>query len=132
MALMDFKLGEVGGIFTSLREALTGEKIQDPTKILEQVAKLETTFLEAQSKIISTEAKSEHWITASWRPITMLVFVFIIASNYIITPYAMAIFSFKIPPIEIPPDMWDLLKLGLTGYVLSRGAEKAIKNWRDK
>ncbi len=69
MALMDFKLGEVGGVFTSIREAITGEKIQDPTEVLKQVAKLETTFLQAQSKIISTEANSERVIMAVDGPI---------------------------------------------------------------
>ncbi len=129
MALVDFSLSEVGGIFTSIREAITGNKITDPTKLLEQVSKLETTFLKAQETIISSEAKSEHWLTATWRPITMLVFVFIIANNYIIAPYSLA-FGFEIPTLEIPPDMWHLLTVGLGGYVMSRGAEKVAKEWK--
>lgn len=132
MALMDFKLGEVGGIFTSIREAITGKKIEDPTKILEQVSKLEEEFLKIQGRIIEAEAKSEHWLTSTWRPITMLTFVFIIANNYIIAPYAAALFSTNVPTLELTKEMWDLVQLGLGGYVVSRGAEKVVQHWKGK
>jgi hypothetical protein len=32
--------------------------------------------------------------------------------------------------LEIPPDMWDLLKIGLGGYVVSRGVEKTMKEYK--
>lgn len=130
MGLMDFDLKEVGGVFTSIREAITGEKIQDPAEILKQVSQLETEFLKARSDIIVAEAKSEHWLTSTWRPITMLTFVFIIANNYIIAPYVGAILSFTMPTLELTQEMWELIKIGLGGYVLSRGAEKVAKEWK--
>ena len=129
MGMVDFSLKEVGGIFTSLREAITGEKIKDPEELLKEVAKLESTFLKARSEIIVAEAKSEHWLTSTWRPITMLTFVFIIANNYIIAPYATAIGA-TIPTLELTKDMWELIKIGLGGYVVSRGAEKFASNWK--
>lgn len=130
MALADFNLGDVGNIFTSIREAITGEKIQDPSQILKQVSELELEFVKTKGKIIEAEAKSEHFLTSSWRPITMLTFVFIIANNYIIAPYASSLFSVVIPTLELTSDMWELIKLGLGGYVVSRGVEKGIKSWR--
>lgn len=132
MALMDFRLAEVGGIFTSIREAITGKKIEDPTQILEQVARLEQEFLKTQGRIIEAEAKSEHWLTSTWRPITMLTFVFIIANNYIFAPYAGALFGTDIPTLELTKDMWDLVTVGLGGYVVSRGAEKVAQSWKGK
>lgn len=131
MGMMDFKLGDVGGIFTSLREAITGEKITDPQKILEDIAKLETTFLETQGKVIVAEAKSEHKLTSQWRPITMLTFVFIVANNYIIAPYLNA-FGFEVPTLELTAEMWELIKIGLGGYVVGRSAEKFAKHWKGK
>lgn len=130
MGMLDFKLGDVGGVFTSLREAITGEKIQDPQKLLEQIAHLETEFLKSQREIIVAEAKSEHVLTSTWRPITMLTFVFIIANNYIIAPYFQALLSVDIPTLELTTQMWDLIKVGLGGYVVSRGAEKVVKEWK--
>ena len=130
MGMVDFNLKDVGGIFTSIREAITGDKITDPSKILQQVAELEATFLKARSEIIVAEAKSEHFLTSTWRPITMLTFVFIIANNYIIAPYVSALFSFDMPTLQLTQEMWELIKIGLGGYVVSRGAEKVAKNWK--
>lgn len=132
MALVDFELKDVGNIFTSLREAWTGEKIQNPQKVLGLLSELETTFLKVKGDIITAEAKSEHKLTSQWRPITMLVFVFIIANNYIIAPYATALFGLYIPTLELTSDMWDLLKLGLGGYVAGRSVEKAMKHYSGK
>lgn len=87
--------------------------------------------LEGAVSIIAAEAKSEHWLVAAWRPITMLTFVLIIANNYIIYPYLSA-FWHAAPMLEIPPDMWGLLKIGLGGYVVGRSAEKGIALWKSK
>jgi len=34
------------------------------------------------------------------------------------------------PKADIPPDMWDLLKLGIGGYVVGRSVEKGVKVWK--
>lgn len=73
--------------------------------------------------IIISEAKSEHKITATWRPITMLVFVVIIANNYILYPY-LSIFWDNAPALTLPPEMWTILKIGLGGYIGGRSIEK--------
>jgi hypothetical protein len=54
----------------------------------------------------------------------MLLFGVIIANNYLIVPI------FRTPAADIPPDMWDLLKLGLGGYVVGRTVEKGLKTWK--
>ena len=79
--------------------------------------------------VITAEAKSEHWVVASWRPITMLTFVVIVANNYILAPYINLFFSVDVV-LDLPKDLWDLLKIGLGGYVVGRSAEKAIKNFK--
>ena len=81
--------------------------------------------LNAQKEIIVAEATGHSWLQRNWRPITMLVFVYIIAHNYIIAP----LFSLKFLPI--PPDMWQLLKLGIGGYVIGRSVEKAAPTIAD-
>ena len=101
-------------------------------KLLELAQNGELAEMTSRAGIVEAEAKSEHAITATWRPITMLVFVVIIANNYIIGPYAEAMFGAQSLTLEIPPDMWDLLKIGLGGYIFSRGAEKSIEKWKAK
>ena len=85
--------------------------------------------LEEAGKIIAQEASSDHWIVAAWRPITMLVFVAIIANNYILAPYINLFFSVDVT-LELPPDLWDLLKIGLGGYIVSRGVEKTAETMK--
>jgi hypothetical protein len=89
-------------------------------------AKLALLQLEQQGGLQELETKlqpliselSGNWLQRSWRPILMLSFTYIIVHNYIIVPI------FSIPAADIPPDMWQLLKLGVGGYVLGRSGEK--------
>jgi len=78
--------------------------------------------LEAAASIIVAEAQGESWLQRNWRPLLMVMFGIIIANNYLIVPI------FNTPVAEIPPDMWDLLKLGVGGYVVGRTVEKGLKN----
>ena len=130
MGLVDFSLGDIGSVFKDIRESLTGKAIEDPNKKAELLMKLKEAELatqQLQAKVISTEAGSEHWITSAWRPITMLVFVAIIANNYILVPYFKA-FGLDIPDLVLNNQMWDLLKIGIGGYIVGRSAEKVVKN----
>lgn len=85
--------------------------------------------LTVKGNIITAEAKSMHWLTATWRPITMLVFVIIIANNYIVYPY-LSLFWSEAPAMEVPDQMWALLKIGIGGYITSRGVEKVVETWK--
>lgn len=82
--------------------------------------------LEAQMQVVVAEAKSEHWLTATWRPLTMLSLVAIVVNNYILAPY-IALFTSVDASLPIPADLWDLIKIGLGGYIVSRGGEKIVK-----
>jgi len=81
--------------------------------------------------VITAEAKGDSWLQRNWRPITMLTFVFIIANNYILFPY-IQLFGGTATLLSIPPDMWDLIKLGLGGYVVGRSVEKSVKAYKGK
>lgn len=83
----------------------------------------DTEFAKSQENVITAEAKSESWMARSWRPILMLTFTFIIAWNYVIVPIALA-FTARLNPAVIPLEMWSILKLGVSGYVIGRSVEK--------
>ena len=74
-----------------------------------------------QTDIIIAEAKG-NWLQRSWRPILMLSFGFIVIYVKFIAP----LFGFTIPPLE--NEFWDLLQLGIGGYVVGRSAEKIAKS----
>ena len=94
-------------------------------------ASQEAKEIEGRFGVLVAEAKSEHWIVASWRPLTMLTFTAIVANNYILAPYIELFFSTDVV-LELPPNLWDLLKIGLGGYVVGRSAEKCVKAYKEK
>lgn len=54
----------------------------------------------------------------------MVLFGYIVAHNYVIAPI------FDVPKAEMPDHLWELLKIGVGGYIVSRGAEKGINLWK--
>jgi len=77
------------------------------------------TELKAQSQIINTEAASQHWLAANWRPLTMLVFVALIVARW---------FGWAAPNLQEEEylKLWSIVELGLGGYVIGRSVEKIV------
>jgi hypothetical protein len=104
-------------------------KAEATRKLLEIQQTGELAEVEAAMNVVVAEAKSEHALTSQWRPITMLVFTAIVANNYIIAPYLAAMFGWNVM-LEMPEQLWNLLSIGIGGYIVGRSSEKAIKNWK--
>jgi len=116
----------LGGLF-----GLIDKAVEDKDQAARIKADLQTQVLggqlkelEAAASIIVAEAGGESWLQRNWRPLLMCLFGLIVANNFLVVPL------FGTPSAEIPPDMWDLLKLGVGGYVLGRSAEKGIRQWK--
>jgi len=90
-----------------------------------------TTEIKAQAGVIIAEATGQSWLQRNWRPGLMALFGLIIFNNYVLNPWLSAMFSINIM-MEIPPDMWALLKLGVGGYIVGRSTEKAVEVWKSK
>lgn len=85
--------------------------------------------LSAQKDVLVAEITSSSFLSANWRPILMLSFTAVIINNYIISPYLQALFGFSVM-MDIPPNMWDLLTIGIGGYIVGRSGEKMVKHWK--
>ena len=59
----------------------------------------------------------------------MLTFVVIIANNYIVAPYMGAMFGVSVS-LPIPDEMWNLLTVGIGGYIGLRSGEKMVKAFK--
>lgn len=86
----------------------------------EKLIDADVAWAKTQAESIEAETKSESWMARNWRPILMLSFTYIIVHTFVFVP----LFSLK--AVEIPPDMWSLLKLGMGGYIIGRSAEKLV------
>lgn len=106
-------------------------KAEAQRKLIEMQQTGELKQLEASMEIVKAEASSQHWLTASWRPITMLTFVAIIANNFILYPY-LSLFWTAAPVLDVPEQLWNLLQIGLGGYVVGRSVEKSVAAYKGK
>ena len=111
------KVGEaVDGVITSDEERL---KLRNDLQQLFLNQQLELKRIQAD--IINNEANG-NFLQRSWRPILMLGFGFVVLYSKFIAP------AFNLPNTELESDFWDLLNLGIGGYVVGRSAEKITKS----
>ena len=109
-------LGGLDKLFTSKEEKIKAENI-----IKEIILQKKLELQQMQTDVILAEAKG-NWLQRSWRPILMLSFGFIVIYVKFLAP----VFDLTIPELEI--EFWELLKIGIGGYVVGRSAEKISKN----
>lgn len=105
----------VNNVHTSDDERLKAQNefLKLQTVLIESALEHEQKLIEAQTQIITAEANGQSWIQRSWRPITMLTFLVLIVADA---------FGFTATPLS--ERAWDLLQLGIGGYVIGRSAEK--------
>jgi hypothetical protein len=108
--------GVIDDLFTSDEERIKAKALVQQA-IMEQALKSD----QMRADIIQTEAKG-NWLQRSWRPILMLSFGFVVLYSKFIAP------AFSLPNTELEPDFWNLLQLGIGGYVIGRSAEKIAKD----
>lgn len=105
----------VDELHTSEEEKLTvkAKLLELQTSVVNNLILYEKSAIEAQQAVVVAEAQSESWLTRNWRPITMLSFLGIIMWN-------------TVSGGEIAPELWNLLQLGIGGYVVGRSVEKTV------
>ena len=101
--------------------ALTKARAESVGIVLDYEGKL----FDARASIIEAEAKSESWITRSWRPVLMLSFGFIVLWNMVAPTLGLK--PLDAEAAKLTPELWALLKLGIGGYVIGRSGEKIVK-----
>tara|TARA_R100000951_G_scaffold115852_1_gene125344 strand:- start:491 stop:886 length:396 start_codon:yes stop_codon:yes gene_type:complete len=111
----------VDALHTSTEEKLEakGHLLDVQAAAMQRVFDYESDMLEAKSKIVHAEASSKHWLTANWRPITMLTFLTLVVGD-----------SLGWLPNELKDEAWVLLEIGLGGYVVGRSGEKIAKTMK--
>lgn len=118
-------LGKViDGVIPDRNEA---ERIKQET--MARLLAHEGAELEARARIVLAEAGGESWLQRNWRPILMLVIVAIVANNYLVAPYLEAL-GLPSRDLDLPDQLWNLMKIGVGGYVVGRSGEKIARVWR--
>ena len=93
------------------------EKKQLETDILRLLIAVEEKTISEQAASIRVEARG-NWLQRSWRPIVMLVFTLIILAGTFL----------NLPILADTSRFWDLLEIGLGGYIIGRGSEQLVSS----
>ena len=105
----------VKGIFPNAEDELKRMEIQNQFQLalMAQAGAIES----AAADIVKAEAQSDNWLASSWRPILMLVFGALIVARWL---------GYSAPGIGEAEvlKLWDIVQLGLGGYVIGRSIEK--------
>lgn len=103
---------------------LVKSKFPDPAEAAKAEAELTAQLWQnahqinaAAADIIKTEAQSQHWLAAIWRPVVMLVFTGLIVARW---------FGWAAPNLSEAEylKLWSIVEFGLGGYVVGRSMEK--------
>lgn len=109
------ELGEIQVALGALQVELARIQVGFATTAMDYEQKL----LAAQAEVVKAEAQGSSTLQRTWRPITMLTFVALITFNILARTFGWSQF-------ELPPDLWLLIQLGLSGYVGGRTLEKIM------
>jgi len=118
-------LGVLGPIFGTVAKSVFPDpadelKRQDlQNQLVNKVIEAGSALEQAAAAIIKAEAASAHWLAANWRPITMLTFVGLVVARWL---------GWTAPGMTEAEylSIYDLIKIGIGGYVVGRSAEKVI------
>ena len=150
--LIDFSLGDIGQVLVRAREAITGERITDPTelaKISLELSKLEHLANSGQIEINKIEAAHKNLFVAGWRPFIGWVCGIAIAYAFVIQPlieWTVAIYGismdiadgaggFTTVPLETPKlnvETLYQLVLAMLGMATLRTYEKSQNIAKEK
>lgn len=123
----------LAGIFPTIAEGVKGfftakekgmENIGSAIEAIEKTNSSASAKEKAIATIIQSEARSGYWLAAVWRPLLMTVLAGITVA-YVFgftTPNMMA----EIPESSMIGQMFELLKIGVMGYVPLRTVEKIV------
>lgn len=127
-------VGEILGILGKVAGSVADRIFPDPEHELKrielqqalQAAVLERTseIERAAAEVVKAEAQGQSWLQRTWRPVTMLVFVALIMARWL---------GWSAPNLGEAEvlKLWDIVEIGLGGYVIGRSAEKVLPDLVD-
>lgn len=115
----------IDNLHTSKEEKLEQKRLllEVQGRAMDRVHEYNTELLMGQAKIVNSEASSEHWLTANWRPLVMLTFTGLVVARFL---------GFEAEGMTEKEyqSLWNLITLGVGGYIGGRSVEKAIKTYK--
>lgn len=94
-------------------------------ELTRQLLELNADELKASSSIILAEVQGGSWLQRNWRPMLMVWFAILVGAYW-----------FGYTPENLTPEaiegLFNLVQIGVGGYVVGRSGEKIVREWKDK
>lgn len=132
MSIIDKALGAViNPVLDIVDKAVTDkdQAAQLKSELTKTLITERSKSLDARMQVVLAEATGESWLQRNWRPILMLVIVAIVGNNYLVAPYLGAMFGVGLT-LPLPQSLWDLMTLGVGGYIAGQTAERGLATWQ--
>ena len=117
----------IAGIFSVIDKAVENkdQAAEIKARLQEMVLTGQMREIEEAAANIRAEATGDSWLQRSWRPLTMLTFVSLIVAKWL---------GFTAPGVTeaVELALFEIIKVGLGGYVIGRSVEKGIKVWKER
>lgn len=109
-------------LFTSEQEKKKAERmlVEVRQRVQEQLIGVKKQLIEKRGAAVVAEAEGESVLQRSWRPILMLTFGALVVLHWL-----------GLAGVDLPPNVvewvYELIKLGVGGYVIGRSGEKITR-----
>lgn len=117
----------ISGIFSVIDKAVENkdQAAEIKSRLQEMILTGQMREIEEAAANIRAEAMGDSWLQRSWRPLTMLTFVSLIVAKWL---------GFTAPGVTeaVELALFEIIKIGLGGYVVGRSVEKGIKVWKER
>lgn len=118
----------LSGILSAVTAAITGffssknkklESIDKGIDLASEVGSNDAEAARASGRVLQSVFASDSWLAKNWRPITMSIFVGLLVARW---------FGYSPPNMSEAEiiKMYDLIELGLGGYIGGRSLEKIV------
>lgn len=124
IGLLDAAISLIGkAVDKAFPDRTEAERIK--AEITKALLALDKSELAAARAVVLAEAQGESWLQRNWRPILMLTFGALIVARWL---------GFAAPWLSEREALalWQIVQIGLGGYVIGRSAEKIARIWPRK
>jgi hypothetical protein len=122
------------GITSIFDKYLTNEadKAKATQEITQQLLTNEAAITDAAKDVIVAEAESDSPLAKNWRPILMYLLMLMLIWITAVAPI-FGLVDVTLKSLQgVPDNLWNMLMVGLGGYMFSRTGEKIVKTLKGK
>jgi hypothetical protein len=94
---------------------IVGKSLEDK----QEIERMTNELSQVAAQVVIAETQGESWLQRNWRPLLMVWFSILIGAYWFgFVPINM--------PLEVVQSLFDLVTLGMGGYIIGRSGEKMI------